>query len=952
MSFQKFASAEVLDVKSSSTKIREASLSKFSDYSDYRTDDDFVYVRVRAISSRVNKNHDGWPSDELAKSYRTFIGKPIFVDHHNHDPKRARGIIVDSQLHVEDDFEKAASLDPYYASAPAEHKPPTWIELLLEVDAKKFPRLAKAVITKEIDSVSMGANVERSKCSHCGNWARNPDEYCKHIVSKGAHFDIVDDHGRKTSKKSYEDCYDIGFFEISFVFDPADETALVSEIKTAMAREVLAEGNLPDGVTDADIDRHFGPGPDCVNCHGTGHCEECYGNGCEECKHSGDCASCHGTGQMSQSDYDEHVADERGDAEYERHRDSKTSSDENQHLVSEARREFNQAMSEGADRTGAIKAALISLRDLGADKDHAVSILDYALASPAELVAESSVKEAEYKYVKKHGDKWVITQKGTGKVLSEHDSEEKAKSAFRAMEMHMHSKTAAAGEYELVDTTDNDHHDTGSKEEMEQFAAERNAEEGGKRWVAKPRGYSDRHFKGYVTADRHNAPPQDTMTTSPDSVDTLRQDQLCPICGSDMEDGVCEVCNYEEPPEGFDNPDLTKAQEVDQQMQEQRDQAAAQPDGEQPPGADGQIPTPTEQAPQQGQMMSAHTTSDASTPSVITEMGNKTSADSSQNTQSGKINSQERPLLPNSKRTSDKPLNAHTIKDHSRPVESHTQGDTMDKTAHNCADCADCSDGKHCAGCDQSKESAVKTADGASAAGGATVAPDRRVDVTGVGGTSGNPEAGTEHTNVEKEVNITGPHTDTWSGDQGDSLGQQNPVTTEAFPTHSNVHEAGPSFPDHDPKKVDLLAPIAEPVGPNTQTWSGGKGDSLGQHDPVGGDDSNNVGGPMGTPLSKGSRTHLLASIRVAEMEVEVGLIGSDEKFERASELEEEETAALDARLDTLSKLKTAGLIGRPKSKRTVAARTLPNMRTASVTRESSHVNASTDTLGDAGLFM
>jgi hypothetical protein len=50
----------------------------------------------------------------------------------------------------------------------------------------------------------------------------------------------------------------------------------------------------------------------------------------------------------------------------------------------------------------------------------------------------ASTKESEYKYVKKQGDKWVITQKGTGKVLSTHDSEEKAKAAFRAMEMNMH----------------------------------------------------------------------------------------------------------------------------------------------------------------------------------------------------------------------------------------------------------------------------------------------------------------------------------------------------------------------------------------------------------------------------------------------------------------------------------------------------------------------------------
>ncbi len=42
------------------------------------------------------------------------------------------------------------------------------------------------------------------------------------------------------------------------------------------------------------------------------------------------------------------------------------------------------------------------------------------------------------KWIRKRGDKWVIIQKGTGKVLSEHDSEEKADEAFRAMEMHKH----------------------------------------------------------------------------------------------------------------------------------------------------------------------------------------------------------------------------------------------------------------------------------------------------------------------------------------------------------------------------------------------------------------------------------------------------------------------------------------------------------------------------------
>lgn len=842
---QKYAKAQVIDFKSSNQKLTQASLSKFSEFSDYQTDDDYLYVRVRAISSRVNKNHDGWPADELKKAYRSFIGKPIFVDHHNHDPKRARGVIVDAQLHIEDD--KTAALDPYYSSPECDplHKPHTWIELLLEVDAKTFPKLARAFIDGDIDGVSMGANVEMSKCSHCGNEASVPDQFCKHIVSKGAFHDYTEmATGRKLSKKSYENCFKISFFEISAVFDPADETALVSEIKTAKIK--LAEEIRNEGQDDA------------------------------------------------------------------------------QRLVFEARREYNQAISEGADQESAVRVALTALRDAGTEREHAINVLNQALASPAEMVASkkckhcrqqntvaergdsgcscddggdggsatASTKEAEYKYVKKRGDKYVITQKGTGKVLSEHDSEEKAKSAFRAMEMNMH---------------------------------------GGK------------------TADRRNPPPQDDMITSPEQVDTMRQDQLCPICGSDMDSGVCEVCNYEEPPEGFDNPDLEKAQQVDEQMQQQQNQAIQDDQTQQPqPGAPGQEAP----APQQGQMpVAANTTYNESTAAISSDMTRVANSDKNKG---GIINLREQPILPSTRQNSDQPKNVHTLKDYARPVESNTNGEGMEKAAHDCTDCKECADGEHCAQC---KEASVKTADGASAEGGAATAPDNRVNVTDVGSVSGDPEAGTEHTNVEKEHHTEGVHTDTWSGGEGDSLGQHSPVTQEAFPNDkqgptvdaktpyaASAHEAGPAFPDHDPKSVDLLAPIAEPVGDDTQTWSGGKGDSLGQHAPITNENSDQVGGPIGVPLSS-ARTHILASIRVAELETEIGLISPDEKFERAAELEEETTEALEARLDTLSKVKTSGVLTRRVAKKAAPAR-MPSMRTASLSVEVP------DTVGDSALFM
>jgi hypothetical protein len=46
-----------------------------------------------------------------------------------------------------------------------------------------------------------------------------------------------------------------------------------------------------------------------------------------------------------------------------------------------------------------------------------------------------------YQYIKERDGKWVILQKGTGKVLSHHDTREKAISSFKAMMAHKHGNT-------------------------------------------------------------------------------------------------------------------------------------------------------------------------------------------------------------------------------------------------------------------------------------------------------------------------------------------------------------------------------------------------------------------------------------------------------------------------------------------------------------------------------
>src|SRR6476646_3684193 len=170
----KYARSEgPLEIKMASERIVPSypgqAFSKFAALEDNQEEEGYLYVRTRAISSRVNKNNDGWPSEELANGYKTFIGRPVFVDHNNSDPNRTRGVIIDSKLHVED--EKTSALDPYYATAPDNHKPPTWIEILIEVDAKTYPKLAKKIQSGEIDATSMGANIDRSMCSVCANEA-------------------------------------------------------------------------------------------------------------------------------------------------------------------------------------------------------------------------------------------------------------------------------------------------------------------------------------------------------------------------------------------------------------------------------------------------------------------------------------------------------------------------------------------------------------------------------------------------------------------------------------------------------------------------------------------------------------------------------------------------------------------------------------------------------------
>lgn len=671
--FQKFAKADILEAKWSNEKL--SGLQRFASHQsepDEIADNGFLYVRVRAISSRVNSNYDGWPSEELQKSYSSFMHRPVFVDHHNDDPKRTRGVVVDAKIHVDDEH-KISAVDPYYKTAAANHKPPTWVELLLEIDAQTFPKLAQAIIDGDIDSVSMGANVAQTTCNICGNKAKTASDFCKHVQHKGSYFDTWE-NGQRVAKIAYEDCEDFDFFEISAVFQPADETALMDPASIRQSSQSTAMVDLPLWFVDA-----------------------------------------------------------------------------------------------------------------------------LPLAGLAAMTVGGGAKMLWDEYVRQFGAKPRPT-----------------KTVVEAI------KQLAPG---VEPNLNNMHQD--------------------------PRPPFDRQAR--KTAQ--NPKPQFEMLTSPEKVDTLEQNAVCELCGSEMRDGECTVCRWEEPPEGLNNPDLEQAKKVDKKLEEQK--------------ALMEIKKREEQKPQK-----------PSRPSQVRDESAEQQKALSRWHRSS-VNPRERPILPQSEKTSDQPKKIRTIKNPVKPVESN-----MEKSSEN------------------------------------GTSPDKTVDVEATGGVMDTKDPKSQ--SVEKAVEVSGDHTDTWGVDEGNTVGQADPVTSESMPNKgASSKTALETHPVKDPTSVDVEADTADEVGPPTTTWSEDKAAP-----PVTKEEAVS-GGPIGDPASKAS-SHVFSALKVAELESEMGLLPVDEKYERAAVLEGESPEALNARLDTLSKVKTAGLV-RTAAKRPSGTK-LPSFRAVAST--------------------
>lgn len=192
--------------------------------------DDFLAVRCRAVSALErhgpNINGDAFPTEELMKSFQTFIGKGFYIEHRSFHPINAVGIIPHAEWMggVNDQFVNAVPL----------------------IDKKAFPREADEIrerLTRKNAGVSMGCIAASAECSICGNVARNKNEICGHM-QRGHHMCVK---GKRISGGSmaYDLCRGITFYELSYTKLPADRDALGQYVFGADFR--TAEDNNNEG---------------------------------------------------------------------------------------------------------------------------------------------------------------------------------------------------------------------------------------------------------------------------------------------------------------------------------------------------------------------------------------------------------------------------------------------------------------------------------------------------------------------------------------------------------------------------------------------------------------------------------------------------------------------------------------------------------------------------------
>lgn len=159
----------------------------------------YIAVATRAVSSDApNRNGDLFTPENLTEAAPTYEDcERVFVDH------------------VTDDGQ-SSGVDRVYSRGyvRAWHMSDGVLYLLIFV-SKKFPELCDALATGKINAVSMGCECNFI-CGICG-----AHDGCEHTAYLGLD---------TTNGYAYDILTNIEFKEISFVFEPADPSALIYKV--------------------------------------------------------------------------------------------------------------------------------------------------------------------------------------------------------------------------------------------------------------------------------------------------------------------------------------------------------------------------------------------------------------------------------------------------------------------------------------------------------------------------------------------------------------------------------------------------------------------------------------------------------------------------------------------------------------------------------------------------
>ena len=171
-------------------------------------------------SKYVNNNNDAWERKLLMACFRTFIGGENYVEHIQ-IPEMSKGKIIDAAAR---DIGDSIYVD------------------ILVATQRKHRSLISAITSGQLQTLSMGCQVEFTVCTKCGNVAYDETQLCNHIrYFKGNEY--VDELGKK--RKIAELCGHVNdepgsvkFIEASWVANPAFTGAVLRNI---LSPQELAE---------------------------------------------------------------------------------------------------------------------------------------------------------------------------------------------------------------------------------------------------------------------------------------------------------------------------------------------------------------------------------------------------------------------------------------------------------------------------------------------------------------------------------------------------------------------------------------------------------------------------------------------------------------------------------------------------------------------------------------